>query len=289
MKKIKKIGIIAKLHKIEAKPILIDLINWLGKRGLEIVLDTDTADLVKWEGNICPRVQVPSSVDMIIVLGGDGTLLSVARLIKDNDVPILGVNLGGLGFLTEITLDELYQTLEKVLSNNFQVDERTMLLTYIHRQGKRISEYDVLNDVVFTKGALSRIIDLEVFIDGEYVTTYQSDGLIVATPTGSTAYSLSANGPIINPQTDAFVLTPICPHTLTNRPIVIPNDSEIKITLNTANEDVSLTLDGQIGIALEYKDIVEIRKSVYKTKLIRSASKNYYEILREKLKWGERY
>jgi len=231
---------------------------------------------------------LPSQVDLLIVLGGDGTLLSVARLVGARRVPILGVNLGALGFLTEIPLEDLYRTMEEVLSGEYQFSERMMLTAHVLRQGEGIAEYSVLNDAVINKGALARIIEMETYIDSEYVTTYRADGLIISTPTGSTAYSMAAGGPIIFPSLQALVLTPICPHTLTNRPLVIPNWVKIEVILISEREDVYLTLDGQVGIALRYRDAVEVRSAEHSIRLIRSSHRSYYEVLRTKLKWGER-
>jgi NAD+ kinase len=225
---------------------------------------------------------------MIIVLGGDGTLLSVARLVGDHDVPILGVNLGGLGFLTEITLEELYRVLEKVVQGDFITNERVVLNASVIRRGERLAEFLVLNDAVINKGALARIIDLETTINGEYLTTFKSDGLILSTPTGSTAYNLSAGGPIVYPSLHCIIITPICPHTLTNRPIMVPDDVEIRATLKTKQQEVILTLDGQQGFTLEFEDIVEVKKSEGHIYLIKSPYRHYFEVLREKLKWGGR-
>jgi NAD+ kinase len=231
---------------------------------------------------------LPARVDLLVVLGGDGTLLSMARLVGVRGIPILGVNLGALGFLTEIPLEELYITLEEALTGHYQFSERIMLTAHIHRQGERIAEYSVLNDVVINKGALARIIEIETYIDREYVTTYRADGLIISTPTGSTAYSMAAGGPIIFPSLQALVLTPICPHTLTNRPLVVPNGVSIEVILASEKEDVYLTLDGQVGFALRYRDVVEVKSAERSIKLIKSSHRSYYEVLRTKLKWGER-
>jgi NAD+ kinase len=225
---------------------------------------------------------------MIIVLGGDGTLLSVARLVGDHEVPILGVNLGGLGFLTEITLEELYRVLERVVQGDFVTDERVVLNAAVIRRGERMVEFTVLNDAVINKGALARIIDLETTINGEYLTTFKSDGLIISTPTGSTAYNLSAGGPIVYPSLHCIIITPICPHTLTNRPIMIPDDVEIRAMLKTKQQEVILTLDGQQGFTLEFEDVVEVRKAEGHILLIKSPYRHYFEVLREKLKWGGR-
>lgn len=282
-----KIGIIAK-PKPETKEILHKLVPWLKENKKEVYIDTDTASLIG-ESSSYPKPKIPTLVDMIIVLGGDGTFLSVARLIDNSNVPIFGVNLGGLGFLTEVTCEELYPTLEKIFSGNFIVHERLKLITQIYRQGKGIAEYISVNDIVVNKGALARIIDLEAFIDGKYVTTFSADGLIVSTPTGSTAYSLSAGGPILYPTVNALILNPICPHTLTNRPLVVPDNAKIEIVLVSENEDVFLTMDGQVGFALKHRDIVRVMKSDKKIKMILSPEKDYYQVLRKKLKWGERF
>lgn len=284
----RKIGILAKPHGLEVRSVMMELLDWLKGKDLEVFLDLDAAALVGREGEGRKRSELPSLVDFLVVLGGDGTLLSVARLVGAKEVPILGVNLGGMGFLTEIPREELYEALEEVLSGHYQYTERLMLTAHIHRQGERIAAYSVLNDVVINKGALARIIEMETSIGGEYVTTYRADGLIISTPTGSTAYSLAAGGPIVYPSLQALVLTPICPHMLTNRPLVIPDGVRIEVVLISQNEDVYLTLDGQVGFALRYRDVVEVKTSENALKLIKSSHRNYYEVLRAKLKWGAR-
>ncbi len=224
----------------------------------------------------------------MVVLGGDGTLLSVARTAGPHEVPVLGVNLGGLGFLTEIPLDELYPVLGAVLAGEVRPTRRVMLTCRVERGGRTVADYVALNDAVINKGAMARIIDLEMSINGEYVTTYRADGLIVSTPTGSTAYCLSAGGPILYPTLGALVLTPICPHTLTNRPLVVPDDVGIEIVQGSASEEVSLTMDGQIGFLLQHRDVILIRRSPKMLPLFTSPKRNYFEVLRTKLKWGER-
>jgi len=283
----KKIGIIAKPQNTHAvKKILDDLLPWLARQEKEVILDTDTASIA---GLASPyqKSKVPSLVEMLIVLGGDGTLLSVARLVEGKDVPILGVNLGGLGFLTEVTVEELFSTLGKIFKNEFVTDDRLMLKAIVHRQGERVAHSLVLNDVVISKGTLARMIKLEIFINSQFVTALRGDGLILATPTGSTAYSLSAGGPIVYPSVEAMVITPISPHTLTNRPIVIPNDVHVEAVLKTREEGTTVTFDGQVGFSLRHEDVVEIWTADSKIKLIRSPQRNYYEVLRRKLKWGE--
>ena len=289
----KRIGIIAKQNKPEAVPIVKNLVEWLHPKKIEVYIDEGmvknfSPSLPGVYLNSIKREKIPNYVEMIIVLGGDGTLLSVARLVRDHEVPILGVNLGGLGFLTEITLEELYRVLERVIQGDFVTDERVVLDAAVIRRGERLAEFTVLNDAVINKGALARIIDLETTINGEYLTTFKSDGLIISTPTGSTAYNLSAGGPIVYPSLHCIIITPICPHTLTNRPIVIPDDVEIRAILKTKQQEVILTLDGQQGFSLEYEDVVGVRKAEGRILLIKSPYRHYFEVLREKLKWGER-
>ena len=283
----KKIGIICKTGISEPSEILKGLLPWLRQKGYETYLDIETASTLNIEGS--PRSEIPSLVDVIIVLGGDGTMLSVCRLVGDKGIPILGVNIGGLGFLTEVQKDELYDILENVLTGKCPIEERMMLTAYVYRNNECVAEYIAMNDVVVTKGALARIIDLETYINHTYVNTFKADGLIVSTPTGSTAYALSAGGPILYPTLNSLVLAPICPHTLTNRPIVLPDDVLIEIVLRSQTEDVFLTLDGQVGFSLMLNDIVEVRKSPFTTKLLTPCGKDYFQILRTKLKWGERY
>lgn len=282
---IQKIGIIAKRRE-ESIKIVKELEEWIEQRGIEVVIDEETASQVNPKKGQ-PRSKIPSLVDMILVLGGDGTFLSAARLIGNLSIPILGVNLGGLGFLTEVTLEELYPLLEQILDGNYTVDEREMLTAHVHRYGERIGEYSVLNDVVINKGALARMIYLDTYVDECYLTTFKADGLILSTPTGSTAYSMAAGGPIIYPSLKCIIITPICPHTLTNRPLVLSDEVTIRVKLKS-QEDVFLTLDGQMGFALRIDDMVEIRKAKDHIRLIKPSNKHYFEILRKKLKWGER-
>jgi NAD+ kinase len=289
----KRIGIIAKRNKPEAVTIVKNLVEWLRPKKVEVYIEEEMENLLSLSItgpylNFVKRKELPSHVEMMIVLGGDGTLLSVARQVWNRNIPILGVNLGGLGFLTEISLEELHGILERVIQGDFKTDERDVLNASVIRKGERIVEFTVLNDAVINKGALARIIDLEISIDGEYLTTFQSDGLIISTPTGSTAYNLSAGGPIVYPSLHTLIITPICPHTLTNRPIVIPDDVEVRALLKSKEEEVILTLDGQQGFPLEFEDMVELRKAEGRILLIKSPHRNYFELLREKLKWGER-
>jgi NAD+ kinase len=285
----KKVGIIARKNKPEAAEIVNELRDWLIRRGFEPYFDEDTADLIHEKTYRYPKDRIPFLVDMMIVLGGDGTLLSVARLMEERQVPILGVNLGGLGFLTATTLEKLYPTLQSIQKNEYILDNRMMLAAEVYRQGERIAGYTVLNDAVIHKGAaLARIIDIDTYIDKQFVTSFRADGLIISTPTGSTAYCLSAGGPIVHPQVEAFIMTPICPHTLTNRPIVIPNMAVVEVTMRSEHEDVMLTLDGQVGVALLYRDIVRVTKAKHQIQLIQPSGRNYFEVLKTKLRWGER-
>jgi len=222
------------------------------------------------------------------VLGGDGTLLSAVRAMAGKNVPILGVNLGGLGFLTEITLEELYPVLGRILEDKMETEERMKLCAAVFRRGERVADYSVLNDVVITKSVLARIISLRNSINGKYVTTYRGDGVIISTPTGSTAYSLAAGGPIVYPTMDSILITPICPHTLTNRPLLIPDQAAVEITLESEEGDVRLTLDGQVGCALYPLDQVVVTKAIDYVSFIKSPFKDYFQILRTKFKWGER-
>jgi len=281
----KKIGIIAKDIPTALKAAK-KLTVWLESRGKKVYIDNATAASLKKHGY--RLAELPALVEMLIVLGGDGTLLSAARHVADahTNVPIFGVNLGSLGFMAEVSHDELYGNLEKAMAGKLETEERMMLATSVIREGKRIARYRVLNDAVINKGALARMMQLKITVSDGYLTTLKADGLIVATPTGSTAYSLSAGGPIIHPTIHCFVVTPICPHTLSNRPIALPDTVVVSVCLTSQSEDVSLTLDGQIGFPLMTNDVVEIERSRFKMRFIKHPVKSYYEILRTKLKWG---
>ncbi len=282
----KTIGILTKPKFPDVKHILTDLVAWLRERKKEVVFDAKTAALIG-ESASHPKTQLATRSDMVLVLGGDGTMLSAARLLEERAVPILGVNMGGLGFLTEITLDQLYPALEKVFALEFMVEERLMLRADIHRHGEHVAKATVLNDVVVSKGTLARMIEIQILIDGQFVTRLRGDGLIVSTPTGSTAYSLSAGGPIIHPTVQALILTPICPHTLTHRPLLVPRGVALEVTLTSQVEGAMATFDGQVGVALVQGDTVAIAVSEHRTQLIRLPDRTYYDLLRRKLKWGD--
>jgi NAD+ kinase len=286
---IKTVGIISRPRREDIARVVPPLVKWLQAHGAEVACDSETGDCLGPPAvQMRKREELPGCTDLLIVLGGDGTLLSAARLAAQRKVPILAVNLGGLGFLTTVSQDELYSILEEIFSGKHRVSERVMLEAEIVRAGGVARRQIALNDAVLNKGALARIMDLELRVDGEYVTTYKADGLILSTPTGSTAYSLAAGGPIVYPTVEAFVVTPICPHTLTNRPLVIPDSATIEVDFKAGDEAVFLTLDGQIGIELVRGDRIRVHKAAEKLLLVRPAKKTYYQILRNKLKWGER-
>jgi len=254
---------------------------------LELLADPDLADELGWKQTESLEAMV-SRAELVVVMGGDGTLIHAARALRGRAVPILGVNLGSLGFMTEIPVADFLPSLEDVLAGAFRVDSRMKLACRLYRQGQLLLEDEVLNDVVINKGALARIADHEMTIDGQPVTTYKADGVIVATPTGSTAYALSAGGPIIHPLVECMVIAPICPHALTQRPLVVPGAQTVSLRLASDSTDVYLTIDGQIGRALETGDVLEVRRSANRVLLVRNPKKGYFGILRQKLHWGER-
>jgi NAD+ kinase len=288
MADIKKIGIVTKTTSPHAEQVMDQLVPWLVDRGISVRVQEEYGQLANSSVTVVDRDLIPDGVNMVMVLGGDGTLLSVARLLEKCDTPILGINLGSLGFLTELGIEELYATLEKVLGGQYKIEKRVRLEARLDRGGEIIGRYQVLNDVVINKGALARIIDLEAFVDDCEVTIYKADGLIVSTPTGSTAYSLAAGGPIIEPTLDVIVVAPICPHTLTNRPLVVPGGSEVVLHLLSDSGKVYLTLDGQEGTKLMQGDKVYIRASEERVHLVRTGIRNFYEVLSTKLHWGLR-
>ena len=287
-----RVGIVAKRGLSAAADHLDQLASWLRARRIEPLFDTDTGALTSAGGERRSRDDLPRDVDLVVVMGGDGTLLSMATrtALAGRDTPILGVNFGSLGFLTETRIDELYIVLESVLNGEATFDNRAMLAADAYRSRAHFDSRIVLNDVVFTKAALSRIIELSVSVGTSLVTKVKADGLIVATATGSTAYNLAAGGPIIHPRADAIVLTPIAPHTLTNRPIVIPGGEviEIRPQVVTGVEDIYVTYDGQSGYPLQQDDVIRVRRSERMLRLVKAPARSYFELLREKLMWGER-
>jgi NAD+ kinase len=291
---IARVGIVAKAHLQAAGPHLMEIATWLRSRGAEPVFDLDTAALASSAVDVrkANKDELVSQVDLVLVLGGDGTLLGMAGRIGQSgvDIPILGVNFGGLGFLTEVTLPELYSTLEATLNGSAQTDERMTMRATTLRGGTSFDDRVVLNDVVLTQGTLSRIIDLSVTVDDQFVTRVRADGLIVSSPTGSTAYNLAAGGPILHPRVDGLVITPIAPHTLTNRPLVVPGSSEVRVQphMDGSRDEVYVTFDGQFGFQLMENDVVSVRRSERPIRLVRATARNYFEVLRQKLKWGHR-
>ena len=284
----KRIGIISKPGKTEVREIVPPLLRWLGERHIEAFIDKETGTIVESPEKRLTRNEMAGQVDLVIVLGGDGTLLATARSLNRKPVPILGVNLGGLGFLTVITLEEIYPTLEQVLAGNFRSERRVQIEGELIRSDETIASFLALNDVVLNKGAIARILDFALRVNGQFVSTYKSDGLIVSTPTGSTAYSLAAGGPVVAPSVEAFIVTPICAHTLTNRPVVLPDSVSIEVSVKSQREVAYLTVDGQVGIATHNEDLVRLKKAQSYVELIQPAGKDYFEILQRKLKWGER-
>jgi NAD+ kinase len=287
---IKAVGLIAKPRIDRAATLVPELVAWLEARGIAVFLDDEAAGYAGRAPGLS-RDQVAAQSELLVVLGGDGTLLSAARasLVHDGkrDLPLLAVNLGGLGFLTAIKIEELYPQLERALQGDFRVAQRRMLHVELWRSRQLIASHEALNDVVLTKAEIARMIDLEVHVDNHFVCVYKADGLIVATPTGSTAYSLSAGGPIMFPSVAATAITPICPHTLTNRPVIVPDESEIEVIV-LYNSPTYMTIDGQVGEILESGDRIVCRRSEHCISLVRPPDMMFFDVLREKLKWGER-
>ncbi len=292
----RRVGVVAKARLERAAEHLAHIAAWLEARHVQPVFDPETAVLAKAAGtsarfDVLDKDRMAADVDMVVVLGGDGTLLGMAGRIAQSGsgIPILGVNFGSLGFLTEVTLPEIFSSLELALAGTARIEERMMLRVTVEREAERVVDRIVLNDVVVTQGALSRIIDLSVTVDGEFMMRVKADGLIIASPTGSTAYNLSAGGPIVHPQVEGLTITPIAPHTLTNRPVVVPGSSEIRIRpfLQSEQDEIFATFDGQSLHPLKNEHNVVVRRADRPLRLIRASSRGYFRVLREKLKWGE--
>ena len=288
---IKRVGIVVKPHQPDALKTLCELVAWLSGRGISLVggpeiererIEHKTGCAVETLEND----KLAADVDLILVLGGDGTMISTARMVGNAEVPVLGVNYGGLGYLAEFRIEELHSALESILEGHYRIEKRVMLAVELLRADEPITRSRILNDVVINKSALARIIQIEAYLNQQFVNSFRADGLIVSTPTGSTAYNLSAGGPVIYPSMNAVVITPICPFTLSNRPIVVPDESVIELRLKTRNEEVALTLDGQVGLPLRAEDRVVIRKSKTTFNLVQPMSRNYFDVLRDKLRWG---
>ena len=291
MSTIKRVGIVLKPHQPQALKTICELTIWLGQRGIELVGGPQIErERIEHETG-CAVLEVDpddlaASADLVLVLGGDGTMIATSRLIGDVEVPVLGVNYGGLGYLTEFRIEELYDALEMILADNYRLDKRVMLAVELHRGDEVLTLNRVLNDVVINKSAVARIIEIEAYLNRQFVSSFRADGLIVATPTGSTAYNLSAGGPIIFPSMNAVVITPICPFTLSNRPLVVPDSAVIELLMKSDQDEVMLTLDGQVGFPLKVEDRVVIRKSRTTFNLIQPSYRNYFDVLRDKLRWG---
>jgi NAD+ kinase len=281
------IGIISKPKQPELSHIFGRLAEWLKAHKFQVVVDKETAEQVTGFDVVARQEIADRKPTFVIVLGGDGTLLSAARAVAKAGVPILGVNLGSLGFLTEVALSEMYPTLEGIYENRCGIEKRSMLHCQLQRGGKCCAEYEALNDVVTGKSAIARTADFELSVNGAFVSNYKADGLIVATPTGSTAYSLASGGPILSPKARAFVITPVSPHALTHRPLVLPDDADIEIFIK-GKEETYLTVDGQVGMPLVEGDRVHCSKSKHEVQLYRLGTKTSFDVLRQKLKWGER-
>ncbi len=284
------VGIIARPGLTEAGPVLREMVAWLAARGVRVLLEERTAGLMDagTQGYaVAEGRTVGGAAETLVVLGGDGTLLAASHLLESSSVPIVGVNFGSLGFLTETTLGELYPTLESVLAGQYEYDDRRLLRAVVRRPGQPDAKGDVLNDVVITRAVISRIIQLDVSVDGLFVSAFRGDGLIVSSPTGSTAYNLAAGGPILHPMLPAVVLTPICPHMLTNRPLVIRDEAVIEVRLQSKDVEVHITLDGQRGFPMTCDDSVTITRSPRTLRLVKAKGRDHYEVLRTKLKWGE--
>ncbi len=282
---IRRIGIIANIRKEKAPELIMRLKEWAKGRGVEVVLESEIAGKMGDRGGV-DRESIGSRVDMIVAFGGDGTLLMAARSVRKFDVPILGINLGAFGYLTVFNLNEMIEALEMIYRGDYRTERRMMLDVEVRSGDRSLEACSVLNDVVINRGNLSRMVDLEVIVDDRYLTTYKADGLIVSTPTGSTAYSLSAGGPIVYPMLHSIIINPICPHTLTNRPVMLPESASVRVVLWTKGLGATATLDGQLSFDLRSGDSIVIRKSKYVTNLVTSPQREYLQILRSKLGWG---
>jgi NAD+ kinase len=283
----KSVAIVSKPDKIELEDLVPSVLRWFQQHGYEVWLDEETAKYAPGHPSV-PRTAIGEhKPHFVLVLGGDGTLLSAARAVSANNVPILGVNLGSLGFLTEVPLGELYETLEAIEQDRCAVERRSMLRCELFRDGNAVASYEALNDAVANKSALARLVSFDLYLDQVFVSNYKADGVIIATPTGSTAYSLAAGGPILMPSVDAFVVTPVCPHSLTHRPLVVRDRVEISLVVQSAGEEAFLTIDGQVGMPLQDGDRIVCRRSEHSTVLLRMR-KTFFDVLRTKLKLGMR-
>jgi len=282
------IGLFAKTHRTDFSEQFLEVIKWLESKGCEVLTDEEVVEKFRL-GNQrgVAKTEIPALADALVVFGGDGTMLSVARLVREHTCPILGVNLGSLGFLTEVTLDRVYTDLQALLDGEYRLESRCLLEANLRSKSGETQTFQALNDVVINKVALARVISVDAYFDGQFIANFVADGIIVSTPTGSTAYSLSAGGPIIYPSLELILVTPICPHTLTNRPLIIPPDYQMRFVLRSG-EDVMLTIDGQLGVEFKEGDEVVCTRSPFRVELIRPSERGFFDTLREKLMWAKR-
>ena len=281
-----KIGVVVGPQKPDAIDVVCKLLAWCAERNIALCATTEVAEQVGCTPLLVDEEQLAEQVDLLVVLGGDGTMLGASRLIGTRRIPVLGINFGYLGYLTEFTLEELFSALEDLRTGNFHAEPRMMLDVSVERDGQTIAAHRALNDAVINQGALAKMIELECYVNGDFVNCFRADGMIVSTPTGSTAYSLSAGGPIVFPSMHAIILTPICPHMLSNRPVIVPGEMTVDLTFSKATDGVMLTIDGQRGVTLEPNDSVTLRRSETTFDIVRPTKRNYFEVLRTKLKWG---
>jgi len=281
----KQVGLVVNMRKTRKGRFLQSLIEWFKARDIKVVIPQSTESMYNSSFG-CPKIDFQEEVDLVITLGGDGTILGVARQVAEKGIPILGVNLGHLGFLTDLEIPDLFPALRKLIKDDYEIEYRMMLAARVLRDGSPIKDFIALNDVVINNGPISRIIKLETYLGNEYLATYRADGLIVASPTGSTAYSLSAGGPIVNPQLEVMIVTPVCPHSLNARPFILSDDQEIRIILKTDTNDVMLTIDGQVGFPLKKNDSIVVRKADVYTKLVKVKKRSFSEVLRLKFRGG---
>ena len=284
---IRRVGVVSKPDRDDIPGLLHNLARWCGERKLELAVDPVTAEYLQRDDGL-PRDELPEGCDLIVVLGGDGTLLSAARGVGNRQIPLLAVNLGGLGFMMTTGPDELPCALDSVGRSAYELDSRMILEGRLQRKGKTLERFFALNDIVVANGAMARVLHLEAYADGEYVCGYTADGLILSTPTGSTAYSLAAGGPVMAPAVAALSLTPICPHTLSNRSVVLPDTASVEIRVSAGDEDHYLSVDGQVGRHLEPEDRVHARKASHTVDIVHTKSVPYFDVLRSKMRWGDR-
>ena len=282
---VRKIGLVLKRHDPRVRDVVVEIIPWLQARGVEVFLEQETARQYPFSSSVTTLEDLPERADVVAVFGGDGTFLHAARLVAGSRIPLLGINLGSLGFLTEVKLEDMHAAFECLLSGRYWLEERVLLDVKVSRQGNQLAQYLALNDAVINKGALARIIEMELSVNSQLVTITRADGLIISTPTGSTAYSLAAGGPILYPTLGAFIITPICPHTLSNRPVVVPDSAPVGVCLRDGT-DVMLTVDGQVGIPLLPGDCIRFEKAAAAIRLVQTTGSTFFKLLREKLMWN---